>query len=140
MNELSYFRATHMQEIGQVIAIINGTITIITLSTAGCAKRGKPFNVSNPNKLSISQGSMVRVGASRGAAGLGGLVALLFPFACAVGGYFCATPIAAFFHKAAGDGLRALFVLLFLVLSATIVFFISRKAPFPGKPEILEVY
>src|SRR5574344_25988 len=136
-----------MQEKGQVIAIANGTITIIPLitdaclsCTAGCAKRGKPFNVSNPNKLSISQGSIVRVGASRGAAGLGGLVALLFPFACAVGGYFCATPIAPFFHKAARDGLRALFVLLFLVLSATIVFFISRKAPFPGKPEILEVY
>lgn len=136
-----------MQEKGQVIAISNDAITVIPLitdaclsCTAGCAKRGKPFTVSNPSKLPVSQGSIVRVGASKGAAGIGGLVALLFPFACAVGGYFAATPIAALFHKTAGDGLRALFVLLFLVASAAIVFFISRKAPLPGKPEIIEVY
>lgn len=136
-----------MQEKGQVIKIVGTTATVIPLitdaclsCTAGCAKRGKPFNVKNTNNLPLTIGSIVRIGASKKATAVGGILALLFPFACAVAGFFCATPIASLFHKTAGDGLRALLVLIFLVLSASVVFFISRKVSFPGQPEVLEVY
>lgn len=135
-----------MREKGMVTSIEKDTITVIPLitdaclsCTAGCAKRGKPFSVSNPRHLPLSQGSIVRVASPQSAQAFQGIISLLFPFACAVIGYFCASPIASLFGRTAGDGIRAICVLSFLVISASIVFFVSRKLPFPGKPEIIEV-
>jgi len=136
-----------MQEKGQVIQITNDTITVIPLISnaclscaSGCSKRGKPFVVVNPRHFAVTQGSIVKIGASKGTAALQGAIALLFPFFCAIAGFFCAKPVASLFGKTAGDGLRALFVLLFLVLSGILVFIVTRKIPFPGKPEIIEVF
>ena len=43
------------------------------------------------------------------------------------------------FGRTIHDDARAVFVLLFLVLSAAAVYIITRKFPVPGKPEIVEV-
>ena len=135
-----------MLEKGMITSIEKNTITVIPLitdaclsCTAGCAKRGKPFTVTNPRQLPVTTGTIVRVESSRSAQALQGVISLLFPFASAVGGYFCASPIASLFGKTAGDGMHAIGVLSFLFIAAAIVFFISRKIPFSGKPEITEI-
>lgn len=135
-----------MREKGMVTAITGSEITVIPLitdaclsCTAGCAKRGKPFIVTNPKAFPLTTGSIVQVGSSKRAQAFQGVIALLFPFASAIAGYCCATPIAALFGKTAGEGSHAIGVLLCLFLSAALVYFISRKVPFPGKPEITEM-
>jgi positive regulator of sigma E activity len=136
-----------MQEKGMVTQISNTVITVIPLitdaclsCTAGCAKQGKSFEVSNPLHLPVEKGSIVKIGTSKKAQNLQGIIALLFPFLCAVAGYFCAPSIASLFNKEAGDGLRAIFVLFFLLLSSLFVFLLSKFHPFAGKPEIQSLY
>lgn len=135
-----------MNEKGMVTSVDESSVTIIPLITDaclscknGCAKRGKPFTVSNPKSFDISKGSIVRIGVAKNVQAVQGLVSLLFPFGAAVAGYFCASPIASLFGKSAGDGIKAICVLSFLLISAAIVFIVSRKNPVVGKPEIVEV-
>ena len=44
-----------------------------------------------------------------------------------------------FFGKSISNDGKAVFVLLFLLLSSALVFAVTRKIPIPGKPEIIEV-
>lgn len=135
-----------MVEKALVTEVNANEITIIPLITdaclnckQGCAKQGKPFSVTNPQNLSVIKGSIVKVGSSKLTEGLQGILSLAVPVICAASGFFAAGPIAKLFGITAGEGLKALCVLLFLFISATVIFFLSRKLKFAGKPRILEI-
>ena len=107
--------------------------------TAGCARKKDMFEVDNPLNLSIKDGNIISIAASKKNQAIQGIFSLLIPFACAVSGYFLAPFIAGLFGKTISSDGKAGFVLLFLFLSSAAVFAITRKFPLPGKPEILEV-
>ncbi len=65
------------------------------------------------------------------------LFSLLFPFVSAIAGYFVAGLFAARFAGIPGDGVRAVFVLLFLFLSSAIVIIVTRFLPHAGRIEIV---
>lgn len=107
--------------------------------TTGCAKIKNSFELSNPDNLEIKKGSIVMVEANRKAQALQGILALLIPFLCAVAGYVFAPFITGLFRKTISNDGKAVFVLLFLVLSSAVVMIVTRKHPMPGKPVIKEV-
>lgn len=107
--------------------------------SAGCTKRNHAFEVVNPQNMEISSGSIVIIGANKKVQAVQGIVSLFIPFLCAIAGYFSASPIMSFFGKSISSDGKAVFVLLFLLLSSTLVFAVTRKVPIPGKPEIIEV-
>ena len=106
---------------------------------AGCDKRGNAFAVANPRKFPVKAGDAVRLGMSSVWQNIRGLIALLFPFCSAVAGYFLAPFVASLFGKTAGDGWRALCVLVFLGVASGIVLLLTRGVSVSGKNEILEV-
>lgn len=105
----------------------------------GCSGKAVTFRVQNPLKLQIKKGTIVKIEASKKAQAVQGLLSLLIPFACAVTGYFLAPKLMSLLGKPANDDSRAFFVLLFLFLSAAIVFTVSRKIPLPGQPQITDI-
>ena len=107
--------------------------------TTGCAKVKNPFEITNPKGFEIKKGSVVIVAASKKVQAVQGLCSLFIPFLSAIGGYIFSPAIMSLFGRTIHDDARAVFVLLFLVLSAAAVYIITRKFPVPGKPEIVEV-
>ncbi|WP_407397248.1 SoxR reducing system RseC family protein [Treponema sp.] len=107
--------------------------------TTGCAKIKNSFEISNPDNLEIKKGSVVMVEASKKSQALQGILSLLIPFLSSIAGYIFAPSIMGLLGKTISNDARAVFVLLFLTVSASIVFVITRKYPMPGKPEIVEV-
>lgn len=101
-----------------------------------CEKKHSTFLVKNPKNLPIKTGSLVTLQSSKKAQALEGLVSLIFPILCSIAGFFLATPFMRIFGKTAGEGAKALGVLLMLILSSTLVYLISRKIPKKGIPEI----
>lgn len=129
-----------------IVNNINGKITVIPLKKdecvscpAACGKNSSILEVSNPLNLDLKKGSLVLINASKKVQVLQGFFSLFIPIFCAILGYFLASPILSIFHKTAKDGAKALFVLIFLLLSASVVYFISRKSKFLGKAQIVEV-
>ncbi|MCR5763493.1 MAG: SoxR reducing system RseC family protein [Treponema sp.] len=105
----------------------------------GCAKQGSPFSVKNPQNLAVRTGSIAAVSTPKSKQALEGILSLVVPFFCAIGGYFAAVPFAKSLGLPSGDGARAIGVLLFLALSSAIVLFINRRIPEFSKPEIIEI-
>lgn len=139
-----------MIEKGIITSIEGKKITVLPIlkdacatCTASCSKQGPDITVCNPKNLQIKKGSLVTLSASKKMQALQGIISLLFPFMCAVAGYFVAAPVMKLFGieltATRGDGFRALFVLIFLALSSAIIFIVTRKKPLPGTPEIMEV-
>lgn len=124
------------QESATVLPVINDECA---KCTGGCSKQGSPFTVKNPQNLNIKTGSIVAISTPKSKQILEGILSLIIPFLCAIAGYFAAVPIAALFNIDAGDGARALGVLSFLALSATLILFFTRKLPEFSKPEIIEI-
>ena len=136
-----------MYEKGIVTAIRGSDVQVLPLPkdacatcTASCAKRGKAITAANPRGLPLAVGSVVTVTAKKSMQYLQGAVALLVPTLCAVAGYLLAPLLWALAGRTAGDGARALCVLLFLFLSGAAVFAVTRFSPIPGKPEIAEAF
>lgn len=107
--------------------------------TTGCAKIKNSFEISNPMNFEIKKGSVVLVRTSKKAQAIQGILSLFIPFLCSIVGYLLGPSIAGLFKKTISNDARAIFVLLFLVLSSAVVFVITRKKTMPGKPEIVEV-
>lgn len=105
----------------------------------GCDKKKTIVEVLNPKNIPVKAGTLVIIGATKTAELIQGIVSLFFPFLSAVAGYFCAEPIAALFGKTISSDAKALFVLLFLLVSSAIVFIVTRKHPLPGKAVILDL-
>lgn len=107
--------------------------------TSGCAKIRNKIEVVNPSNHAIKKGSIVLIAANKKVQAIQGIIALFLPFLCSVAGYVFSPSLMKFFGKQISNDERAIFVLLFLVLSSAVVFSITRKHPVPGKPEIIEV-
>lgn len=107
--------------------------------SAGCDKKNKAFTVVNPQNLPIQTGSIVRIEISKARQVFEGLCTLFVPFLCAVCGYFLAGTVAKDMGSDARDGLQAIAVLVFLMLSAAAVFFLTRTFKLSGKLEIKEI-
>lgn len=134
-----------MKDKAIVVEIKENSVTVVPLitdacisCTSPCTKRGKPFSVVNKNNFALSKGSIVSIGASKIQQMIQGFFSLLFPIVCSVTGYnIC--PLF-FKNKAVSEGTRMIFVLAFLAVSCSIVFFVSRKNKKLYNSEILEVY
>ena len=107
-----------------------------TCSVSGCKKKTVTFAAKNVHNLDLSVGKIVILKASKKMQIVQGLVSLLAPVLFAVSGYFLSIPICSFFGKPAGEGAKALGVLISFLISAGCVFFLTRKFPMPGTPEI----
>ena len=97
---------------------------------SGCSKRGSQFTAKNPQNFSVRTGSIVAVSTPKSKQALEGILSLVVPFLSAICGYFV---------MPAGDGAKAVGVLLFLTLSSALVLFINRRIPEFSKPEIIEI-
>ena len=106
---------------------------------ATCGKRSTCFEVANPKDVKVSERSCVLISASKKAQALQGVVCLLFPVVVAFAGYFLTPLLTAVLGKTLSPDGRAGGVLLFFFVSCAVVFFLTRKFPIPGKPEIVEV-
>ena len=106
---------------------------------AVCGKKGSCFEVSNPRGMKVSENCCVMISSSKRDQALQGIVCLLFPVAMAFLGYFACPLMASVFGKTLSSDGRAGGVLLFFFASCALVFFLTRKFPIPGKPEIVEV-
>jgi positive regulator of sigma E activity len=112
----------------------------ISCESAGtCTKRGTPFKAVNPGNFPVCAGDTVALASSSKAKIAQGVYALLFPVACAVAGYALSPVIAAHVRVVAGEGLRALGVLVFMFAAAGIVLATRKFAKKMAKPEITGV-
>ena len=130
-----------------VVSTENNEITVLPLlknacasCTSGCEKQGASFTVDNPLKLPVSKGTVVILSLSKKILAIQGIVSLLFPFLCAVGGYFFGSWLSAKAGFSNAEGAKALCVLAFLAVSCTAVYLVSRHYPFKGKSEIIDIY
>jgi len=129
-----------------VISVQDDIITVMPMGKEACAtcgaecsKKSATFVVCNPNKLDVTAGSTVRLQAKKNMQIIQGLVSLMVPVLSAVAGYFLSSPICSLFGKTAGEGAKALGVLILFLISSGLVFFFTRRFPMPGTPEIVEI-
>ena len=112
-------------------------------SCAGCGGNcgacNVRFSVANSRRLDVKPGQKVKIGMSAKHEALQGILSLVFPVLCAVGGFFAASPLAALFGKTPTEGGRALCVLVFLAAACAVVLIITRRKPNPEKLEITEI-
>ncbi|MCR4939482.1 MAG: SoxR reducing system RseC family protein [Treponemataceae bacterium] len=126
-----------MRDRAQVISIKDGDIKIMPLISdvcincdkAICAKRGKSFSVSNPKKLPVKCGDIVKVSSSLPHQILQALFALVFPVLCGVAGYI---------YFPGGEGAKAAAVTVCFALGALVVFVVTHFLP-PLKSIIADV-
>lgn len=104
-----------------------------------CGKGIGCFEVANPKGVKVSESSRVLISASKKNQALQGIVSLLFPVFLAFIGYFAFPKLTALFGKTLSADGRAGGVLLFFFASCALVFFLTRKFPILGKPQIVEV-
>lgn len=130
-----------------VISTDNDIITVLpvlkeacTACKSGCAKQGESFTVSNPLKLPVKKGSIVFLELSKKTLALQGIISLLVPFLCAIGGYFFGSFLSSKLSINNAEAVKALSVLVFLIISSLGVFLVTRKFPIKGQSEIIEIY
>ena len=135
-----------MNDRGIVVSMQDGNIMVMAMKSSSCAgcmsecsRKSDTFAVANRLNLDVKVGSVVKLKATKKLQLLQGAVSLLVPILCAVAGYFLSGPVCALLGKTAGDGEQALGVLIPFLLSSALVFFLTRKFPMPGTPEIVEV-
>lgn len=135
-----------MQEKALIISIENQQIEAIHFEkeecascTTGCAKIKNSFEISNPQSLEIKKGSVVIIESTKKNQAIQGIVSLLIPFLSSIVGYILGPYITKLFGKTISNDERAIFVLLFLAISSTLVFIISRKFSILGKPEVVKI-
>ena len=121
----------------QVVPLITGAC--INCANSSCAKRGKPFPVSNPKGLPISVGSIVRIQASKKMQIVQGFVALLLPIAFAVALYFLGGFLSQKFGWQKTELFQALGVLVGIFVPSVIIYFLNAKNRKIKKCEIYEV-
>ena len=86
--------------------------------SASCGNKQESVPASNPKGFSLKAGDIVYIETNARRQAMEALFSLLFPFVSAIAGYFVAGLFAARFAGIPGDGVRAVFVLLFLFLSS----------------------
>ncbi len=105
--------------------------------SASCGNKQESVSASNPRGFSLKAGDIVYIETNARRQAMEALFSLLFPFVSAIAGYFAAGPLASRFAGISGDGIRAVFVLLFLFLSSAVVIVVTRFLPHAGRIEIV---
>ncbi len=103
----------------KILPVIDGACLSCTVT--GCAKRGKPFFVTNPHNISLHVGSHVKVSESKKHQAIQTIVNVFIPIALAIVAYIFMD------STNASDGAKAGFSLLTLFVTCLILFFISTK-------------
>ncbi len=103
----------------KILPVIDGACLSCTVT--GCAKRGKPFFVTNPQNISLTVGSHVKVSESKKHQAIQTIVNVFLPITLAIIAYVLLN------DTDASDGLKAGLSLLTLFVSCLILFFISTK-------------
>jgi hypothetical protein len=130
-----------------VISADNNSATLTPINDAKacedcsgtCTACSVQFSVANSRRLDVKPGQKVKIGMSAGYEALQGILSLVFPILCAVGGFFAAQPLASLFGKTASEGIHAFCVLIFLAAACIIVLLVTRHRPNPEKLEITEI-
>ncbi len=129
-----------------VLSVEEGDLSVLPISklecascSSSCGKKQEAVRVLNPQHFPLHSGEIVFIEVSARRQAFEGVFSLLFPFCSAVIGYFVAGFAASRFSGMTSDGIRALFVLLFLLISSGIVLFVTRLFPIEGRAEIVGV-
>ena len=120
-----------------VVPLITGAC--INCNHSSCAKRGKPFSVSNPKGFPISVGSVVRIQANKKLQIVQGFVALFLPIAFAVALYFLGSLFAQKIGWKNTELAQALGVLVGIFVPSIIIYFLNAKNRKIKKCEICEI-
>lgn len=124
-----------MYDYAQIDKIDSYGIKVIPLMTEhcmGCANHceleaGKPFIVTNPDKIELHVGQFVKIGANRKSQGKQAGIVIVIPAVCAVLGWFVVSGISSLTDSIAGEGLHVLGVLLGALIPMLIIYAKSRK-------------
>lgn len=115
------------------------TDTCINCNSPTCAKRGTPFQASNPHDFQLKSGDIVKIEAPASIQIAQGLFSLILPIASAVAGYFLAEPIASLFGVPVTESMRAAGVIIFLALTTGAIFILSKTWLKLSKPQVTAV-
>ena len=121
----------------QVVPLISDAC--INCQKSGCTKQGKPFSVANPKNLEIKKGDIVKLKASANNQTIQGFVSLIIPILGAILGFFLGGFLANKFSFNNVEMFQAFGVLLGLILTSTVIFFLSKTILKFKKTEIVEV-
>ncbi len=134
-----------MHDTAFVTSIQDEKITVVPLIKGaclsckqGCAKRGNPFEVINPNKFPVKINSIVKIGTSRKKELSQALSSILFPVLCAFIFYFGISFLEIKTGKNFIDGIKAASALSGFVFGAAISFFAAKNKKI-AQPEITEL-
>ena len=118
-----------MRDKACIIKYENGIATVIPLlsdtcincNSPTCAKRGTPFQASNPQNLKLKSGDIVKIEAPATTQIAQGFLSLIVPILSAVAGYFLAEPVAKLWGIPVTESMRTVGVLILLAFSTGII-------------------
>lgn len=136
-----------MRDKACIIKYENGIATVIPLlsdtcincNSPTCAKRGTPFQASNPQNLKLKSGDIVKIEAPATTQIAQGFLSLIVPILSAVAGYFLAEPVAKLWGIPVTESMRTVGVLILLALSTGIIFILSKTWLKLSKPQVTAV-
>ena len=120
--------------IATVIPLLSDTC--INCNSPTCAKRGTPFQASNPQNFKLKSGDIVKIEAPATTQIAQGFLSLILPILSAIAGYFLAEPVAQLFGVAVTESMRTAGVLILLALSTGIIFILSKTLLKLSKPQV----
>lgn len=136
-----------MRDKACIIKYENGIATVIPLlsdtcincNSPTCAKRGTPFQASNPQNFKLKSGDIVKIEAPATTQIAQGFLSLIVPILSAVAGYFLAEPVAKLWGIPVTESMRTVGVLILLALSTGIIFILSKTWLKLSKPQVTAV-
>ena len=136
-----------MRDKACIIEYENGIATVIPLlsdtcincNSPTCAKRGTPFQASNPQNLKLKSGDIVKIEAPATTQIAQGFLSLIVPILSAVAGYFLAEPVAKLWGIPVTESMRTVGVLILLAFSTGIIFILSKTWLKLSKPQVTAV-
>lgn len=136
-----------MRDKACIIRYENGIATVIPLlsdtcincNSPTCAKRGTPFQASNPQNLELKSGDIVKIGAPAVTQIAQGFLSLIVPILSAIAGYFLAEPVAKLLEIPVTESIRTAGVLILLALSTGIIFILSKTWLKLSKPQVTAI-
>ncbi|MCR5699389.1 MAG: SoxR reducing system RseC family protein [Treponemataceae bacterium] len=111
----------------------------INCERSSCAKKGRPFSVSNPQNFPISVGSIVHIRASKKSQIAQGFIALFLPIVTGILIYFLASFLCVKFSLPKPQLIQFLSTLLGIVLISVLIYLLNSKKSRLHKSEICSV-
>lgn len=136
-----------MRDKACIIRYENGIATVIPLlsdtcincNSPTCAKRGTPFQASNPQNLKLKSGDIVKIEAPATTQIAQGFLSLIVPILSAIAGYFLAEPVAKLLEIPVTESMRTAGVLILLAFSTGIIFILSKTWLKLSKPQVTAI-